>query len=43
MAHLVAKGLTVDAVATDDPGEVVGINTVDELSGAESILAARGA
>jgi len=43
VAHLVAKGLTVDAVATDDPGEVVGINTVDELSGAESILAARGA
>ena len=31
----------VTAVQTADPGEVVGINTVDELAVAERLLAAR--
>jgi UDP-N-acetylglucosamine diphosphorylase/glucosamine-1-phosphate N-acetyltransferase len=42
IAHLVAAGRPVQAVAIDDPGEVVGINTLDELAGAEALLAARG-
>lgn len=42
VAHLVAAGQRVTAVTTDDPGEVVGINTVDELGEAERILAGRG-
>jgi len=43
VAHLVAAGHRVAAVATDDPDEVVGINTVDELAAAERIHAARDA
>mgnify|MGYP001826881735 CR=1 FL=1 len=42
VAHLVEAGHPVAAVATLDPGEVVGINTVDELADAEEILARRG-
>ena len=42
VAHLVAAGHKVGAVATDDPGEVVGINTVNELAEAGRILAGRG-
>jgi bifunctional UDP-N-acetylglucosamine pyrophosphorylase/glucosamine-1-phosphate N-acetyltransferase len=41
VAFLVGRGLTVAAVATTDPGEVVGINTVDELGAAEKILEGR--
>jgi bifunctional UDP-N-acetylglucosamine pyrophosphorylase/glucosamine-1-phosphate N-acetyltransferase len=40
---LVAGGHDVAAVATDDPDEVVGINTVAELAEAERLLRARGA
>ncbi len=42
VAYLVGQGRPVGAVATTDPGEVVGINTVAELSEAEDILARRG-
>lgn len=42
VAYLVGEGLSVGTVATSDPGEVVGINTVAELSVAEEILAKRG-
>jgi bifunctional UDP-N-acetylglucosamine pyrophosphorylase/glucosamine-1-phosphate N-acetyltransferase len=42
VAHLVAAGRPVQAVAIDDPAEVVGINTVAELAHAEDLLAARG-
>jgi bifunctional UDP-N-acetylglucosamine pyrophosphorylase/glucosamine-1-phosphate N-acetyltransferase len=42
VAYLVGAGHPVGAVATLDPGEVVGINTVDELADAEAILARRG-
>lgn len=42
VAYLVNAGQRVAAVATHDPGEVVGINTVDELAAAENILARRG-
>lgn len=42
VAYLVSAGHRVEAVATRDPGEVVGINTVDELAEAEDILARRG-
>jgi bifunctional UDP-N-acetylglucosamine pyrophosphorylase/glucosamine-1-phosphate N-acetyltransferase len=42
VAHLVAAGHRVGAVATDDPDEVVGINTVQELAAAERLLAGRG-
>ncbi len=37
IAHLVADGKPVQAVSIDDPDEVVGINTVDELAAAEAI------
>jgi len=43
VAWLVGAGHTVAAVATDDPGEVVGINTVAELAAAEGLLRERGA
>ena len=43
VAWLVQAGETVAAVATADPGEVVGINTVAELEQAEGLLKARGA
>ena len=43
VAYLVGAGEEVAAVATTDPGEVVGINTVDELAAAERLLAGRGA
>ena len=43
VAYLVEAGYPVEAVATDDPDEVVGINTVDELKEAEQLLARRGA
>ncbi len=42
VAFLVGQGRTVAAVQTDDPDEVVGINTVDELAAAGRLLAARG-
>lgn len=42
VAYLVSEGRQVGAVATTDPGEVVGINTVAELGEAEAILARRG-
>jgi len=42
VAYLVGAGHPVAAVATFDPGEVVGINTVGELAVAEDILAGRG-
>ncbi len=42
VAYLVGQGRAVGAVATMDPGEVVGINTVAELGEAEAILAKRG-
>jgi bifunctional UDP-N-acetylglucosamine pyrophosphorylase / glucosamine-1-phosphate N-acetyltransferase len=42
VAHLVADGRAVQAVAIDDPDEVVGINTVDELAAAEVLLRRRG-
>ena len=37
VAHLVAAGKPVQAVCINDPDEVVGINTVDELAAAEEI------
>ena len=43
VAWLVGRGLPVLAVATDDPGEVAGINTVAELTGAEEYLQRREA
>lgn len=42
VAYLVGAGYPVEAVATNDPDEVVGINTVDELGEAEQLLARRG-
>jgi len=39
---LVGTGHEVAAVATRDPGEVVGINTVAELAAAEDLLRSRG-
>jgi bifunctional UDP-N-acetylglucosamine pyrophosphorylase / glucosamine-1-phosphate N-acetyltransferase len=42
IAHLVADGKAVQAVAMIDPDEVVGINTVDELAAADALLRARG-
>ncbi len=42
VAYLVGAGHLVEAVATSDPAEVVGINTVDELAEAEQLLAGRG-
>ncbi len=42
VAYLVGAGYPVEAVATNDPDEVVGINTVDELAEAEQLLARRG-
>ncbi len=42
VAYLVDAGDKVEAVATSDPDEVVGINTVDELGAAEKLLARRG-
>ncbi|MEN8005636.1 MAG: NTP transferase domain-containing protein [Candidatus Krumholzibacteriota bacterium] len=42
VAYLVEAGHPVEAVATLDPDEVVGINTVAELAVAESLLARRG-
>lgn len=41
VALLVERGLPVLAVATEDPGEAVGINTVQELAAAEAILYGR--
>ena len=41
VAYLVGAGHPVEAVATLDPDEVVGINTVAELKVAESLLARR--
>jgi len=41
VAYLVGRGRPVAAVRADDPGEVVGINTVDELAVAERLLAGR--
>ena len=43
VAWLVGRGHSVLAAATDDPGEVAGINTVAELSGAEEYLTRREA
>jgi bifunctional UDP-N-acetylglucosamine pyrophosphorylase/glucosamine-1-phosphate N-acetyltransferase len=42
VAYLVGAGHLVEAVATRDPDEVVGINTIDELAAAEILLARRG-
>ncbi len=42
VAYLVGAGHPVEAVATNDPDEVVGINTVAELAEAEQLLARRG-
>lgn len=42
VAYLVDRGRSVTAVSTSDPDEVVGINTVAELSAAADILAGRG-
>jgi bifunctional UDP-N-acetylglucosamine pyrophosphorylase/glucosamine-1-phosphate N-acetyltransferase len=42
VAYLVGQGRRVTAVATSDPGEVVGINTVAELDTAAALLASRG-
>ena len=42
VAYLVGAGDKVETVATNDPDEVVGINTVDELGAAEILLARRG-
>ena len=42
VAYLVAAGHPVEAVATHDADEVVGINTVAELAEAEQLLARRG-
>ncbi len=41
VAWLVQQGQPVEAVITEDPDEVIGINTVDELAGAAQILAKR--
>lgn len=41
VAWLVEQGQPVEAVITEDPDEVIGINTIDELAGAAAILAAR--
>ena len=41
VAQLVGRRLPVAAVATDDPGEAVGINTAQELAAAESLLCGR--
>lgn len=41
VAYLVGRGRPVAAVRTADPGEVVGINTVEELAVAEALLAGR--
>ncbi len=41
VADLVARGLRVEALAIDDPAEVVGINSPDQLEAAEKLLAAR--
>ncbi len=41
VAWLVEQGQPVGVVTTEDPDEVVGINTVDELAGAEKLLARR--
>ena len=41
VAYLVGQGRSVTAVATSDPDEVVGINTVAELAAAADILASR--
>jgi len=41
VAYLVAQGRPVGAVVTDDPDEVVGINTISELGAVEDILARR--
>lgn len=43
VAYLVGAGFPVEAVATHDPDEVVGINTIDELAAAENLLARREA
>ncbi|MGD9546925.1 MAG: NTP transferase domain-containing protein [Candidatus Krumholzibacteriia bacterium] len=42
VAYLVGRGRRVEAAATADPGEVVGINTLDELAAAAVLLADRG-
>ncbi len=41
VAWLVENGYPVGVVATDDPDEVVGINTLEELAGAADLLARR--
>ena len=41
VAWLVEQGQPVEAVITEDPDEVIGINTVDELAGAAAVLARR--
>ena len=41
VAWLVEQGNPVEAVITEDPDEVIGINTVDELVGAAALLARR--
>ena len=41
VADLVARGLRVEAVSIADAGEVVGINTAEELEAAERLLARR--
>lgn len=41
VAELVGRRLPVVAVATDDPGEAVGINTAQELAAAEALLRGR--
>ncbi len=43
IAWLTAAGQRVEAVPVDDPSEVVGINTVEELAEAERLLRARRA
>jgi len=42
IAHLVAAGRPVQVVSIEDAGEVVGINTVEELRAAEEIYRLRG-
>jgi len=41
VSFLVKKGALVTAVATDEPDEVAGINTIDELAALEQVLARR--
>ncbi len=41
IAHLVAAGRPVQAVSIEDEGEVVGINTIDELRAAEELYRQR--